>query len=266
MSSICRISSLPSNGGVTAALRTRQEKIPRFPSHSNRPLTSPVDESLPAIAGRGCGSGNVGMGAREAVSPLALTCSDLAVRNHARCSDAFVKAESGVRYRRTPGRCSRPYIPASCSSHPECVFGSEAVRVPAINRGHRARIGPHERREREDAMAVCAAARRQGRDYRMAHPRDYASAFTAIVQGIFLQSFRQPITCRGSHRRDREVGAESLAETLSPLTPLWRRIIQLVDAGCYCGAGYWVRSVRVENIIVELSSLRWTCIGEVHLP
>ena len=80
------------------------------------------------------------------------------------CSDACDEARSGARYRRTPGRCFRPRRPAGCS----CPSGRRPLRrsggVPAIDRRHGACIGSNQRGEREDAVAVIPAARRQGRD------------------------------------------------------------------------------------------------------
>src|ERR1035437_10912811 len=107
-------------------------------------------------------------------------------------------------------------------AHPKGILRAEAVRVPSIDRSHRSRIGRHQRGEREDAVAVIAAARRQGGEQGMAPPREYSSAFTAVVQRIFLEGLSQRITSRGPNRRDPKVRSESPGITLHALIPLWR--------------------------------------------
>jgi hypothetical protein len=193
-----------------------------------------------------------------AVNSRSLTCSVLQPVSRAHCSDACDEARSGARYRRTPGRCFRPYMPADCSCHSECVLGAEAVWVPTIDCRHRTRIRSDERRKRKHAMAVFAAPCRQGRNHGMAHPRQYASAFTAVIQGIFLEGFSQPITRRCSNSRDGVGGTKSLAKTFSPLVPLWRRIAPLVDASHDRSAGNWVGTICVKHVISGHCSLRRT--------
>ena len=50
----------------------------------------------------------------------------------------------------------------------------------------------------------------------MAQPRKHAFALAAVIQRVFLESLRQRIARRRAHRRDAEVGSESLAVALSP--------------------------------------------------
>jgi len=89
----------------------------------------------------------------------------------------------------------------------------------------------------------------------MAQPRQYAPAFAPVVQGIFLKSFCQPVPGRGSDSRNGKVGTESLAETFNALIPLRRRIAELVDASRERGAGNWIRTEGVEDVVfLPLSS------------
>src|SRR5580658_7123545 len=104
----------------------------------------------------------------------------------------------------------------------ECILGSEAVRVPAIDRGHRARIGRNKRRNREDAMAILAAARCQGRKHGVAQPGKYPLAFAAVVQGIFFESLGKRIPGGCSYCSDPKVGPEPPGIALDPLMPLRR--------------------------------------------
>jgi len=97
----------------------------------------------------------------------------------------------------------------------------------------------------------------------MADPRICASAFTAVVQGVFLEDCGQSIARCGSNGRNDEVGTESLSESLSPLVPLWRRVAQLVDAGRDRCTGKWIWTVRVEEVIAEFDSLCRRCVGKV---
>ena len=115
-------------------------------------------------------------------------------------------------------------------AHPERILCVEAIRIPPVNRNHGTRIGRDKRGDREDAMAVFAAAPCQGRDHCVAQPRKWAAAFAAVVQRIFPEGFRQPITRGGSNRRDPKVGPKPLAVTLNPLAPLRWSIGPLVDS------------------------------------
>src|ERR1035437_8148131 len=127
-------------------------------------------------------------------------------------------------------------------AHPKGILCAEAVWVPAIDRSHRTRIGRDKRGEREDAVAVIAAARRQGGKHGMAQPREDSLAFATVVQRIFLEGFCQRITRRCPNRCAPKVRSESPGITLHALIPLWRRIACLVDTGNYRCAGNWVRA------------------------
>ena len=95
----------------------------------------------------------------------------------------------------------------------------------------------------------------------MAQPRKRTRAFAAVVQCVFLEGFRQPVTRGGSNSRDPKVGAKSLAVTFSALIPLRWRIGQLVDSGGERGADNWIRTECVENVVVYLCSFRRPDIG-----
>src|ERR1035441_10652805 len=98
-SSSWRINSRHSYGGVTAALNTCQEKMPRLPNHSNKPLISPATE--PATEGNGSNrrSGIGGLKPSTAITPRSLICSVLYQESRAHCSYACDETGSGVRYR-----------------------------------------------------------------------------------------------------------------------------------------------------------------------
>src|ERR1035441_2623319 len=99
-SSSWRINSRHSNGGVTAARKTCQEKIPRFPNHSKKPLTSPVAELAGVVVSTVLRPGSGGLMPATVVNPLLLNGLDLAPASRAHCSDACDEARSGVRYTR----------------------------------------------------------------------------------------------------------------------------------------------------------------------
>src|ERR1035438_6084184 len=115
-------------------------------------------------------------------------------------------------------------------------------------------------------MAVFAAPRRQGGNHGMAQSRKYASAFAAVVQRIFLEGFRQPISCRGSDNRDPNVRPESLAVTLGPLVPLRWSIAVLVDACCRRGSDNRVRTEGVAQVVAEHRFLSRARISDVQWP
>jgi len=75
------------------------------------------------------------------------------------------------------------------AAHPERIPGPVAAGVPTVDSRHRTCIRRDKRREREDAVAVFAAARCQGRNHGVAQPRQHALAFTAVIQSIFFEGF-----------------------------------------------------------------------------
>src|ERR1035438_75286 len=110
-----RISSRHSNGGVTAALSTCHEKMPRLPNHSKNLLNSPEAELTPMEMSS---SRRLGIGETipaSVVNPRSLTDLVPELASRANCSDACVKATNEVRYTGTPGQCCRPRIPAECN-------------------------------------------------------------------------------------------------------------------------------------------------------
>ena len=66
---------------------------------------------------------------------------------------------------------------------------------------------------------------------------EIAAAFAAVVQRIFPEGFRQPVTRRGSNRRDPEIGPESLAVTFNPLSHSGGELVALVRFPPRRGAG-----------------------------
>src|ERR1035441_5619193 len=84
-SSSWRINSRHSYGGVTVALNTCQEKMPRLPNHSNKPLTSPVTE--PATEGMGSDrrSGIGGLKPSTAITSRSLISLVLYQKSRAHC-------------------------------------------------------------------------------------------------------------------------------------------------------------------------------------
>src|SRR5580698_5961511 len=76
-SSSCRINSRHSYGGVTAAVRTRQEKIPSSPNHSKNPLNRPVAELATSDARSVRRTGGGGMRPATAVDSRSLNYLDL---------------------------------------------------------------------------------------------------------------------------------------------------------------------------------------------
>src|SRR6202167_620241 len=144
----------------------------------------------------------------------------------------------------------------SVVTHPERIPGVVAAGIPRIDGGHGAGIRRDQRREREDTVAVLAAACRQSRGHSVAQPRKKAFAFTAVVHRIFVEGLREPVTLRRSYRRDAKVGPESLAVTRGTLLPLRRGVIRLAKTGREPGARDGVRSESVEDVVVEFRRLR----------
>lgn len=99
----------------------------------------------------------------------------------------------------------------------------------------------------------------------MTQPREYACAFTAVVQRIVLEGFRERITRRCAGYPDSEVRPESPAVTSHALTPLRRRITGLVDACRDAGADHRIRTEGVEGIVLQPRCLRWTRVRQVNL-
>ena len=133
-SSSCRINSRHSYGGVTAAVRTRQEKIPSSPNHSKNPLNSFVAESATTDTRSVRRTGRGGFIPASAVNPRSLNDSDLCPASRAHCSGAYVKSRHEVRYRKTPEQCCRPYnlTGHSCPSgtHPLRRSGLDTISKP----------------------------------------------------------------------------------------------------------------------------------------
>ena len=92
-SSSCRINSRHSNGGVTAALRTCQEKMPRLPNHSKNPLNTFVAEIATADRTPVRGSGRGGLPA-AVVNPGALTAWGLSLERRTNGSNAYAIAQA----------------------------------------------------------------------------------------------------------------------------------------------------------------------------
>jgi len=65
-------------------------------------------------------------------------------------------------------------------------------------------------------MAVFTTAPSQGRDHGMTQPRNWAAAFAAVVQRIFLEGFSYPVARSGSNSRDPEAGSKPLAVPSAP--------------------------------------------------
>src|ERR1035437_4755294 len=104
-------------------------------------------------------------------------------------------------------------------AHSETILVIVAAGIPAIDGRHGAGIRSNQIRKRKDAMAIVATACCKGRNYGMAQPPKHAFTLTAVIQCVFVEGFRERIARRRSHRRDAEVGTESLAITLCALTP-----------------------------------------------
>jgi hypothetical protein len=68
----------------------------------------------------------------------------------------------------------------SVVAHPECIFGAISVGIPRVNGSHGAGIRRDQRREREDAVAVLAAACCQSRDHSMAQSWEHTFALAAV--------------------------------------------------------------------------------------
>src|SRR5579863_2450223 len=149
-SSSCRISSRPSYGGVTAAFRTCQEKMPRLPNHSKKPPTNPpaklAAEDIPTARS----SGGAGVIPTTAVDPRSLNDLGRDQVRRAHCSGAYGKERSAVRYRRTQGQCSRRHRQVSCSCpsgmRPWLRSGLDTSRKPRSSCPHKERQAQGRRR------------------------------------------------------------------------------------------------------------------------
>ena len=269
ISSSCRNNSRNSNGGVTAARTTRQKNIPRSPNHSKNSLIRPLEELT-------VGDMSTVRGHRKRWVPCLRpplnfrSITDLnpdwarrarlfrCMRVKQGVGSAIEELQSDV-----PAHISQQAVVA----HPKCILGVVAAGIPAIDGRHRAGIRRDERREREDAVAVFAAARRQGRNHGMAQPRKHAFALTAVVQRVFPEGFRQRIARRRAYRCDAKVRSESLAVALSALLPLRRGVIRLADASRERCAGSWIRAERVEEVVAGASfSLSDACRSDLVAP
>ena len=107
-------------------------------------------------------------------------------------------------------------------------------------------------------MPITATTCGQTGEHGMAQAGENSSAIAAIVQGIFLESLRQPILRRRADRQNAKIGAKSPRVANDPLIPLRRGVRKLVDAGCDRSAGNRVRAVRFKQVIVLLRFLCWT--------
>src|SRR5580693_3127243 len=109
-------------------------------------------------------------------------------------------------------------------AHPERVLGIVTAWIPPIDRSHGSGIRSDEIRKRKDAMAVLAAAGREGRDHGVTQPRKHAFALTAVIQRVFPEGPRKRVARGRAYSGDAEVGPESLGVTLGTLLPRRRSV------------------------------------------
>lgn len=113
-------------------------------------------------------------------------------------------------------------------AHPEGILVAVAVRIPSVDGGRRAHIWRNEGGDREDAMAIVAAACGQRRSHGMPQSPKHPFALALVIQRVLPESFRQTISRCRRYRGDAEVGPNTLAERTSALPPLRLR------RGCFC--------------------------------
>jgi len=169
---------------------------------------------------------------------------------------------SGVRCKKTPGRCSANIPQHGVVAHAKRVLGVVAAGIPRINSSHRAGVRSDDRRERKYTMPVIALACRKGRDHGVAQTLHHASALTAVVQRVLPEGLRQPVARRGADCRDAEVGPKPPAITVCALLPVRRRVAGLIKARCEASADGGIRAKCVEQIVVKFRCLRGTRVGQ----
>src|ERR1035438_2059155 len=158
------------------------------------------------------------------------------------------------------------YIPQQAVvAYSETILGVVTAGIPSIDGSHGTGIRSEQRREREDAVAIFAAACCQGRNHGMSQPRKQPFALTAVIQRVFLEGFRERIARRRSYRCDAEVRPDSLAITLRALLPFRRSILHLANASSKSRADDGIRAESVEGVVAELRCLRRTHVREVQL-